>query len=58
MGRVKILCWSDRDDPIRIDVVMGEVVVTFDVIEVTFDIKSREEGDLLMSGQQSYILFK
>ena len=29
----------------------------FDVIEVTFDI-SREEGDLLMSGQQSYILFK
>ena len=31
---------------------------TFDVIEVTFDIKSREEGDLLMSGQQSYILFK
>ena len=31
---------------------------TFDVIEVTFDIKSRGEGDLLMSGQQSYILFK
>ena len=31
---------------------------TFDVIEVTFDIKSRVEGDLLMSGQQSYILFK
>ena len=31
---------------------------TFDVIEVTFDIKSRDEGDLLMSGQQSYILFK
>jgi len=31
---------------------------TFDVVEVTFDIKSREEGDLLMSGQQSYILFK
>ena len=30
----------------------------FDVIEVTFYIKSREEGDLLMSGQQSYILFK
>ena len=30
----------------------------FDVIEVTFDIKSRVEGDLLMSGQQSYILFK
>ena len=30
----------------------------FDVVEVTFDIKSREEGDLLMSGQQSYILFK
>ena len=30
---------------------------TFEVIEVTFDI-SREEGDLLMSGQQSYILFK
>jgi len=31
---------------------------TFDVVEVTFDIKSREEGDLLISGQQSYILFK
>ena len=31
---------------------------TFDVIEVTFDIKSRDEGGLLMSGQQSYILFK
>ena len=31
---------------------------TFDVIEVTFDIKSRDEGCLLMSGQQSYILFK
>lgn len=31
---------------------------TFDVIEVTFDIKSREERYLLMSGQQSYILFK
>ena len=31
---------------------------TFDVIEITFDIKSREEADLLMSGQQSYILFK
>jgi len=31
---------------------------TFDVIEVTFDIKSRGEGGLLMSGQQSYILFK
>ena len=31
---------------------------TFDVVEVTFDIKSREEEDLLMSGQQSYILFK
>ena len=31
---------------------------TFDVIEVTFDIRTREEGDLLMSGQQSYILFK
>ena len=31
---------------------------TFDVIEVTFDIKGREEGDLLLSGQQSYILFK
>ena len=30
----------------------------FDVIEVTFDIKRCEEGDLLMSGQQSYILFK
>ena len=31
---------------------------TFDVVEVTFDIKRREDGDLLMSGQQSYILFK
>ena len=31
---------------------------TFDVIEVTFDIRTREEGDLLMSGQQSYILLK
>ena len=31
---------------------------TFDVIEVTFDIKSRGEGGLLISGQQSYILFK
>ena len=31
---------------------------TFDVVEVTFDIKRIEEGDLLMSGQQSYILFK
>jgi hypothetical protein len=31
---------------------------TFDVIEVTFDIKGREEGDLLLSGHQSYILFK
>ena len=31
---------------------------TFDVVEVTFDIKRREPGDLLMSGQQSYILFK
>ena len=31
---------------------------TFDVIEVTFDIKSRVEGDLLMSGQQSYIRVK
>ena len=31
---------------------------TFDVVEVTFDIKTGEEGDLLMSGQQSYILFK
>ena len=30
----------------------------FDVVEVTFDIKGSEEGDLLMSGQQSYILFK
>ena len=31
---------------------------TFDVVEVTFDINRSEEGDLLMSGQQSYILFK
>ena len=31
---------------------------TFDVVEVTFDIKTGEEGELLMSGQQSYILFK
>jgi hydroxyacyl-ACP dehydratase HTD2-like protein with hotdog domain len=30
----------------------------FDVIEVTFSIASVEEEDLLMSGQQSYILFK
>ena len=30
----------------------------FDVVEVTFDIKTGEEGELLMSGQQSYILFK
>ena len=30
----------------------------FDVIEVTFSIANVEEGDLLMSGQQSYILFK
>lgn len=30
----------------------------FDVIEVTFKIASEREGDLLMSGQQSYILFK
>ena len=30
----------------------------FDVVEVTFDIKGSEEGDLLMSGRQSYILFK
>ena len=31
---------------------------TFDVVEVTFDIKTGEEGELLISGQQSYILFK
>ena len=31
---------------------------TFDVVEVTFDIKRREAGGLLMSGQHSYILFK
>lgn len=31
---------------------------TFDVVEVTFEIKTGEEGELLMSGQQSYILFK
>ena len=31
---------------------------TFDVVEVTFDIKTGEVGELLMSGQQSYILFK
>ena len=31
---------------------------TFDIVEVTFDIKTGEEGELLMSGQQSYILFK
>ena len=31
---------------------------TFDVVEVAFEIKSSEEGDLLMSGQQSFILFK
>ena len=30
----------------------------FDVIEVTFKIASEREGDPLMSGQQSYILFK
>ncbi|MEK9990594.1 MAG: MaoC family dehydratase N-terminal domain-containing protein [Halieaceae bacterium] len=30
----------------------------FDVIEVTFKIAGEREGDLLMSGQQSYILFK
>ena len=30
----------------------------FDVVEVTFDIKGSEGGDLLMSGRQSYILFK
>ncbi len=30
----------------------------FDVIEVTFSIASVEKEDLLMSGQQSYILFK
>ena len=30
----------------------------FDVIEVTFKIAGEHEGDLLMSGQQSYILFK
>lgn len=31
---------------------------TFDVVEVTFDIKSSDGEDLLMTGQQSYILFK
>jgi len=30
----------------------------FDVIEVTFEITGSAEGDRLMSGQQSYILFK
>ena len=30
----------------------------FDVIEVSFQISGSEEGDPLMSGQQSYILFK
>jgi len=30
----------------------------FDVIEVSFQISGSEEGDRLMSGQQSYILFK
>jgi len=30
----------------------------FDVIEVTFEITASAEGDRLMSGQQSYILFK
>ena len=30
----------------------------FDVIEVTFKIAGEHEGDLLMSCQQSYILFK
>ena len=30
----------------------------FDVIEVTFEITDGVEGDRLMSGQQSYILFK
>jgi len=30
----------------------------FDVIEVAFEITGRGEGDRLMSGQQSYILFK
>ena len=30
----------------------------FDVIEVTFKIAGEHEGDLLMSGHQSYILFK
>ena len=30
----------------------------FDVIEVTFKIAGEREGDLLISGQQSYILFK
>ena len=30
----------------------------FDVIEVTFEIRGSAEGDRLMSGQQSYILFK
>jgi len=31
---------------------------TFDVVEVTFNIRGSEEGEPLMSGQQSYILFK
>ena len=30
----------------------------FDVIEVAFEVTGGGEGDLLMSGQQSYILFK
>ena len=30
----------------------------FDVIEVSFEISGSEKGDGLMSGQQSYILFK
>ncbi len=30
----------------------------FDVIEVTFEITGSAEGDRLMSGQQSYVLFK
>ena len=30
----------------------------FDVIEVAFEITGRGAGDRLMSGQQSYILFK
>ena len=31
---------------------------TFDVVEVTFEINSSDGEDLLMAGQQSYILFK